>query len=123
MSLLESIRSGLLGASVAGASWPCFIGDSPDTGDQNILLQYYGGERPDTHLRENRIVLFQVRVRAAKGAHPTCETKWNQVLQYMETQNLSGVVMIQPLSSGPVFWMDDKGRPNMSLNCRAVVSA
>ena len=123
MSLLEYIRTALIAASISGVSWPCLIGDCPDVDDYVISLQFYGGARGDTHLRENKIQLFQVRVRAPKGEHAQCEAKWNAILNFVETTAIANVAMILPLSTGPIFWLDDKGRPNMSLNCRATVTS
>jgi hypothetical protein len=87
-----------------------------------MSLHLTGGEPEDTHLGENLIWTFQLRVRSRAFKFSEAEAKWFQAYQALHNADLSanGIRLITALSSGPLHFTDDKNRPNFTSNFRVV---
>jgi len=127
MSLLTAIRDHLISQAVVDSdNWKAFIGWTPDTQDQVISLTPTGGLPQDTHGGENALGSFQVRVRAGKLDYATAESKWWDAFDALQDADLSAspdfIYMVEIENSEPLYYVDSKSRPNLTMNCRTVRS-
>ncbi len=122
MGLLETVRTALVTSGVASASWPCYIGYTPDDVNQVMTLYYSGGFAQDTQLGDNVLPTFQLTIRAGQLDHATCEAKAWAAFNALENQSLSGILLLHAMNSAPAQWNDAENRTNMSFNFRAVIA-
>lgn len=124
--LLDEIRDYLIAQGVAGGltGWPIYEGYFPDESDQMVGLFETGGYPADTLERENLRLTFQIRVRAARFDYATArnqiEALFNQLQDASQSAGspvlLSGIIYIQAMQVAPLFFNDDRGRPNFTQN-------
>lgn len=132
MNTLEAVAARLLNQSVStatgnasgSATWPCFIGFMPATPDQCIAVQYSGGFPQDTMQGENALPTFQVAIRAEAYAHSTGEAKWIAAFNALQGSEgataMTDFQLVEAMNSAPIVVYDEKNRPVMTLNLRAV---
>jgi len=132
MNTLEAVSARLLAQGVSTATgntsgtatWPCFIGFMPAAPDQCIAVQYSGGFPQDTHAGENMHPTFQVAIRAGAYQHSTAETKWIAAFNALQGSQgataMTDFQMVEAMNSAPIVIYDEKNRPVMTLNLRAV---
>ncbi len=121
--MLSIIRDKLIADGVANSTtWKCWINYAPDIADQVISLHMTGGYPQDTHGGENVIQTFQVRVRAPRLSYSVCLDKWWQMFRCLNDANLSAsdIHLIQATMSGPLEYLDEENRVNMTANFRVV---
>jgi hypothetical protein len=128
MSLLDTIRTRLTDQAVVdGSTWKCFIGYTPDAQDQVVSLNPTGSwHGQETHEGDNVHDTFQVRVRGSKLAYNTCEGKWRDMFDALQDADLSAspnfVYLLQSEQTAPMYYLDEKQRPNMTANFRVTRS-
>ena len=132
MNTLEAVAARLLAQAVStatgntsgSATWPCFVGFMPATPDQCIAVQYSGGFPQDTHAGENMLPTFQVAIRAGAYAHSAAETKWIAAFNALQGSEgataMTDFYLVEVMNSAPIVIYDEKNRPVMTLNLRAV---
>ncbi len=140
--LLEAIRKKLIAEYVANTTtWKCFIGYTPDDQDQVISLTLSGGFPFSTLNMESTHPTFQLTVRAGYLDRAACEAKWWAAFNALHedpppyriplpddpppdwrTLAASGIVLIDPMATGPLEWYDMKNRINMSINYRVTMT-
>jgi hypothetical protein len=105
--------------------WTVYEGYFPDDVDTTIGLFETGGFPADSLGRENIRVTFQTRVRADRLNYDIARQKWLDIFNALADadQNtlpgyLSGYYYIQYMAAGPMFFNDDRGRPNFTSNWR-----
>jgi len=122
--LLDDIRAKLSAAGVFnGTTWICYSGYLPDDQDQVIALFETPGLPPDTLGRENEQPSFQVRIRGTRLDYATARAKAQAAFDCLQDAQagaglLTGYAFIQAQHSGPLYWTDDKQRPNFTYNFR-----
>lgn len=132
MNTLEAVAARLLNQSVSTATgntagtatWPCFVGFMPSMPDQCIAVQYSGGFPQDTHAGENALPTFQVAIRAGAYAHSAAEAKWIAAFNALQGSEggtaMTDFYLVEAMNSAPIVMYDEKNRPVMTLNLRAV---
>lgn len=125
--ILDDIRVFLIAQGIGGPSttWPVYEGYFPDDAgkDQQIGLFETGGYPQDTLGRENVRPTFQTRIRAARLDYETGRTKWRDVFVALQDSTPAvGYAYVQAMTSGPLVFNDDKGRPNFITNWRVLKS-
>lgn len=128
--MLSDIRSYLIAQGlVEGATgWKLYAGYFPDDQDQMVGLFDLPGMPADTLGRENRRLMFQLRVRAARLDYAVAVAKWQELFDALQDAQSSGVspdylagyVFIQATSVSPMVFYDDNGRPNLTTGFRVM---
>lgn len=128
--LLDEIRTYLIAQGVVGSliGWPIYEGYLPDDQDQMVGLFETGGYPSDTLGRENLRVTFQTRMRGIRFDYAVARRKCDDILGALQDAKqtsgspvlLSGFVYIQAMAEAPLFFNDDQGRPNFTLNWRVL---
>jgi hypothetical protein len=124
--LLDDIYAYLNANGIPPTGWVLYEGFFADDQDQVIAIFDTGGMPFDTMAREYEHVTFQVRCRASKLDYVTCRTMWQTVFNLLQDAHqtsgspllLPGYALIQCLHAGPLTFLDDKGRPNSTMNFR-----
>lgn len=122
--LLDDLKTYLSQQSgLVTTAWPLYLGYLPDDNDQVIGLFETGGFPPDTLLRENELVTFQMRVRAARFDYVIARRKWQDLFNALQdSQPAAGYALVQAMHSGPLEFGDPMGRCNFTANFRCVKS-
>ncbi len=129
--ILDDIRAYLIANGLAApdnndlqpGAYPCFEGYYPDDTDVMMgLFETAGGKPALTLNREVSEVTFQIRVRGTRLNYPATRAQWQACFNALQdSQPTSAYALVQSFNYGPLFFNDDRGRPNFISNFRAIM--
>ena len=133
MGLLADISADLVNGSIgtagtaASQGWSIYQGKITASPDQQIGLFEYGGMPPEMNHDKATDVnpSLQVRVRATQGGYTTGIAKAEAILARLHqrsntTINSVSYKLIRAMSSPIFIGVDDKGRPEWTINFQIV---
>lgn len=123
--ILDDVVTYLNAMGAGSVLWPIYEAFLPDDSDQAVAMFEAGGYPPETMERECETVSIQLRVRGSKLDYGTARAKWLECFNLLQDAQASagsphllpGVVFIIG-PSGPMTFLDPKGRPNFTTTFR-----
>ena len=93
----------------------------PDDTDQMMAVFETPGMPAWSLNREYERVSFQFRVRGSRLAYATTRVQWLAGFDALQDSTpAAGYALVQTTHYGPMFFNDDKGRPNFISNFRVI---
>ena len=106
------------------SAFPTTIGYIPDDQDEWMALFEMPGGPPLTLDREYQERHFQFRVRGSRLNYSPTYRQWQVCFNALQdSRPTPAYALVQTAHYGPMFFNDDRGRPNLISNFRVILSA
>ncbi len=110
-------------ANLPAGSWPAYIAYAPDDFDDIVALFETPGQPALTMQREVQGRNFQFRCRGSRLNYLVTYRQWQACFNALQdSQPTPAYALVQAVHYGPMFFNDDRGRPNFITNYRAILT-
>lgn len=130
--ILDDIRAYLIAQGLAPAdnnvapsgTFLCYVGYFPDDVDVMMAVFETPGRGPLTLAREYQELHFQLRVRGTRLNYLATRAQWLACFNALQdSQPTPAYALVQAVHYGPMFFNDDRGRPNLVSNFKAILTS